>query len=48
MCVYSIERNAMISDNDIKGTNDVHSTATGECYINFNCKIICKIHSVPQ
>uniref|UniRef100_A0A1X7TGU9 Death domain-containing protein n=1 Tax=Amphimedon queenslandica TaxID=400682 RepID=A0A1X7TGU9_AMPQE len=26
--VYSIERNAMISGNDIKGTNDVHSTAT--------------------
>ena len=23
----------MISGNDIKGTNDVHSTATGECNI---------------
>ena len=48
VCVYSIERNAMISGTDIKGTNDVHSTATGECYINFICKIICKIYSVPQ
>ena len=33
VCVFYIECNAMISGNDIKGTNDVHSTATGECNI---------------
>ena len=33
VCVFYIEHNAMISGNDIKGTNDVDSTATGECNI---------------
>ena len=33
VCVFYIERNAMISGNDINETNDVHSTATGECNI---------------